>query len=174
MSYAGLNNGPVQIQSSGGVPIIASERVAYFDGSAWTNFSELMGLPAGQLTDTYVMPWYNNVDLNSQLRFGNVGSSDTTVTVTVGGVVKGTYPLAVNQSLRVSYAGLNNGPVQIQSSGSVPIIASERVAYTPNGGLTWTSFSELMGLPANELTDTYVMPWYNNVDLNSQLRFGVP
>jgi hypothetical protein len=31
-----------------------------------------------------------------------------------------------------------------------------------------------MGLPANQLTSSYVMPWYNNVDLNTQLRFGVP
>ena len=171
-SYAGVNNGPVAVQSSGGVPIIASERVAYSNGSAWTSFAELMGLPSNQLTNTYVMPWYNNVDLNSQLRFGNVGSSSTTVTVYVAGVAKGSYTLAPSQSTRVSYTGLNNGPVVVQSSGNVPIIASERVAYSPDGGTTWTSFSELMGLPSYQLTNTYVMPWYNNVDLNSQLRFG--
>ena len=70
MSYVGLDCGPVVIQSSGNVPIIASERVAYFDGSAWTSFAEMMGLPQSQLTTTYVFPLYNNVDINSQLRFG--------------------------------------------------------------------------------------------------------
>jgi len=65
-----LNSGPVVIKSSGGVPIIASERVAYFNGSDWTSFAEMMGLPQSQLTTTYVFPWYNNVDINSQLRFG--------------------------------------------------------------------------------------------------------
>ena len=171
-TYANVNNGPVQIVSMNNTPIIASERVAYSNGSAWTSFAELMGLPQSQLTTTYVMPWYNNVDLNSQLRFGNVGSSSTTITVSVGGVAKGSYTLAPSQSTRVSYVGLNNGPVVVQSSGGVPIIASERVAYTPDGGTTWTSFAELMGLPSSQLTTTYVMPWYNNVDLNSQLRFG--
>jgi len=29
-------------------------------------------------------------------------------------------------------------------------------------------------LPQAQLTTTYIFPWYNNVDLNSQLRFGVP
>ena len=174
ISYTGLNNGPVVVQSSGGVPIIASERVAYTPdgGTTWTSFSELMGLPSNQLTNTYVMPWYNNVDLNSQLRFGNVGSSSTTITVTVGGVAKGSYTLAPSQSTRISYTGLNNGPVVVQSSGGVPIIASERVAYTPDGGTTWTSFSELMGLPSSQLTTKYVMPIYDNVDVNDQLRFG--
>ena len=96
------------------------------------------------------------------------------MTVTVGGVPEGTYPLSANQSMRISYGGLNNGPVQIQSSGGVPLIASERVAYTPDGGLTWPSFAELMGLPHTLLTTAYWFPWYNNVNLNSQLRFGVP
>jgi len=58
------------IQSSGDVPIIASERVAYFDGDAWTSFAEMMGLPQSQLTTTYIFPWYNNVDIDTQLRFG--------------------------------------------------------------------------------------------------------
>ena len=174
ISYTGLNNGPVVVQSSGGVPIIASERVAYTPdgGTTWTSFSELMGLPQSQLTTTYWMPIYDNADVNDQLRFGNVGSSSTTVTVTVGGVVQGSYTLAPSQSTRISYTGLNNGPVELQSSGGVPIITSKRVAYY--NGSAWTSFAEMMGLPASQLTTSYVMPWYNNVDLNSQLRFAVP
>ena len=172
VSYPGLNAGPVRVTSSGGVPIIASERVAYFDGSAWTDFSELMGLPASSLSTSYSFPIYNNVDLNTQLRFGNIGTTSTTVTVTIGGVVKGSYSLAPNASQRVSYSGLNGGPVLIQSSGGVPIIASERVAYF--NGSAWTSFSEWMGLPKEQLDPTYWLPWYNNVDVNTQLRFGSP
>ena len=174
VSYAGLNSGPVVITSSGGVPIIASERVAYFNGSSWTNFSELMGLPSNQLTTSYVMPWYNNAELNTQLRFGNVGTANTIVTIKVGGVTQGTYFLTPSQSVRVSYAGLNNGPVKVTSSGGVPIVASIRVAYTPDGGVTWPSFSELMALPSSQLYSSYVLPWYNNAELNTQVRFGIP
>jgi hypothetical protein len=170
ISYPGLNAGPVVIASSGGVPIIASERVAYNNGSAWTSFAELMGLPSSKLATSYLMPWYNNVDLNTQLRFGNVGTASTTVTVRVGGVVMGTYVLAPTQSTRVSYAGLNNGPVIISSSGNVKIIASERVAY--NDGSAWTNFSELMGLPSSSIASGYWLPVYDNVTHNDQLRFG--
>ena len=171
-SYASLDGGPVRMSSTNGVPIVASERVAYSPngGTMWTSYSELMGLPISQLTSSYTFPWYNNVDLNSQLRFGNVGSVNTTVTVMIGGQVKGSYTLGPNSSQRISYVGLDNGPVRITSTGGVPIIASLRVAYF--NGSAWTSFSEMMGLPSNKLTDSYIFPWYNNLDLNSQLRFG--
>ena len=171
-SYAGLNNGPVSVLSTNAVPIVASERVAYSPdgGTTWTSYSELMGLPSNQLTTSYTFPWYNNLDLNSQLRFGNVGTSPTTVTVTIGGMFKGNYNLAPNASTRISYPGLDKGPVKVTSSGNVPIIASMRVAYF--NGSDWTSFSEMMGLPSPKLTNSYVFPWYNNIDLNSQLRFG--
>ncbi|MEO7839263.1 MAG: hypothetical protein ABIU06_07925 [Anaerolineales bacterium] len=172
ISYAGLNNGPVQVTSSASVPIIASMRVAYFNGTVWTDFSEMMGLPTSSLSTHYSFPVYNNIDLNSQMRFGNAGTTSTNVTVTIGGVVQGTYPLLPNQSKRISYAGLDSGPVVVQSSGGVPIIASERVAYF--NGSAWTSFAEMMGLPLAQLTTTYLFPWYNNVDINTQLRFGVP
>ena len=169
-SYAGIDNGPVRVQSTNGVPLVASERVGYFNGSAWTSHSELMGLPASQVATSYSFPWYNNIELNSQLRFANVGSASTTVTVTIGGIVRGSYPLIPNESKRVSYPGLDKGPVKITSSGNVPIIASLRVAYFD--GSEWTSFSEMMGLPSHKLTSSYVFPWYNNLELNSQLRFG--
>gem|GEM_PF-977597 len=172
VSYVGLDAGPVKVTSSGNVPIIASERVAYFDGSAWIDFSEIMGLPMGSLSTRYSFPIYNNVNLNTQLRFGNVGGANTNVTVTIGGILKGSYHLAPNASQRVSYAGLDSGPVVIQSSGNVPIIASERVAYF--NGSAWSSFAEMMGLPQSQLTTTYLFPWYNDLDLDTQLRFGVP
>jgi hypothetical protein len=172
VSYPNVNSGPVKVTSSGGVPIIASIRVAYFANNAWTDFSEMMGLPTSSLSTNYSFPVYDNIDHNTQLRIGNAGTSSTTVTVTIGGVVQGSYPLAPNQSTRLSYAGLDTGPIVIQSSGNVPIIASERVAYYD--GTAWTSFAEMMGLPKEQLTTSYLFPWYNNFDLNTQLRFGMP
>jgi len=172
ISYPGLDNGPVKITSSGNVPIIASMRVLYNDGTAVTSFSEMMGLPTTSLDTHYSFPVYNNVDFNAQLRFGNVGSIPTTVTVTINGVLKGTYNVASNESKRLSYNGMNSGPVVVQSMGGVPIVASMRVAYS--NGTAVTSFSEMMGLPRSQLSTTYIFPWYNNLDLNTQLRFGVP
>ncbi|HEU4743872.1 MAG TPA: hypothetical protein VFS61_01505, partial [Anaerolineales bacterium] len=66
---------------------------------------------------------------------------------------------------------VNNGPVKILSN--VPVVAAERVIYKAAGGVN-TSFSEMMGLPNALLDATFWFPWYNNVDLDTQLRFGLP
>jgi len=180
--YAGVDAGPVQVKSSGGVPIVASERVNLRTHPTYSSYSEFMGLPGTTLTDTkYLFPWYNNVGLESQLRFGNVGSSSTVVTIKLHGVAQPvTYTLAPNESARVMYPGVDDGPVQVESSGGVPIIASMRINLRTHP--TYSSYSEFMGLsmgtpvglPGNLLSSTYWFPWYNNLGLDSQLRFGVP
>jgi len=170
VNYAGLDSGPVKVESTNGMPIVAAVRDLWWNGSAYTSSIQLMGLPESQLSDTYWFPSYNNVTLNDQLRFGNVGDQATTVTVTIGGVVMGTYDLAPNQRQKVNYVGIDNGPLKVQSSNGVPIIASVRDAWITNG--VTSSFSQLMGLPEEQLSDTYLFPSYNNVSLNDQLRFG--
>jgi uncharacterized protein YceK len=162
----------VVVKSSAAVPIIAAERDSWWDGKAWSSYFQLMGLPASQVPDTYIFPAYNNVTLDEQLRFGNVGTSDTVVTVTIGGVVRGTYPLHPNEQTRVNYAGLDSGTVVVRSSGGVPIITAERDSWWD--GKTWSSYSQFMGLPASQVSDTYMFPAYNNVTLDEQLRLGVP
>ena len=171
----GINNGPVKITST--IPIMGSERVIYNVNGMPTSFSEMMALPASQLDNTYWMPWYNNVDLDTQLRFGNVTNSPVTVRVYIGGQEQTSgctpssspYTLAEGASLRISCAGINNGPVKIEGTGG-NIVAAERVIYNVNN--LPTSFTEMMALPDSQLDNTYWMPWYNNVDLDTQLRFG--
>ena len=170
VSYAGLDSGPVVVKSSGGVKIIASIRDSWHDGTKWSSYAQIMGLPENLLSDTYLFPAYNNVSLDDQLRFGNVDTAATFVTVTIGGIVRGTYFLQPNQSMRVSYAGLDSGPVEVKSSGGVKIIASIRDAW--HDGSKWTSYFQLMGLPKGQLSDTYLFPAYDNVTLDGQLRFG--
>ncbi len=170
VNYAGVNSGPVQVASTNGTKIIAAERDSWWDGKTWSSYAQLMGLPASQVTDTYVFPAYNNVTLDEQLRFGNVDTVDTTVTVTIGGIFRGSYLLHPSQAVRVNYAGLDSGPVVVQGSPGVKIIAAERDSWWD--GKTWSSYAQLMGLPASQVTDTYVFPAYNNVTLDEQLRFG--
>ena len=167
-SFAGVNNGPVKIVSD--VKIVAAERVIYKINNVAVSFSEMMGLPNSQLNTTYWLPWYNNVDLDTQLRIANVTDQPASVQVTIGGqpMVGSPFNLAAGASTRVSFAGINNGPVKIVSTQN--IVAAERVIYKVNN--VNTSFSEMMGLPNNQLSTVYWMPWYNNVDLDTQLRFG--
>jgi len=78
--------------------------------------------------------------------------------------------LAPGENTRQSFPTINNGPVKIESDQN--IVASERVVYKVHG--LQTSFTEMMALPDSQLNTTYWLPWYNNVDLDTQLRFGIP
>ena len=168
-SFVGVNSGPVKIQSN--IPIVAAERVIQKINGVPVSFTEMMGLPNSQLNTIYWLPWYNNVDLNTQLRIGNVSGSPATVTITIGGAPMGpSFQLAPGASVRKSFVAVNSGPVKIQSN--VNIVAAERVIYKVNGA--YTSFSEMMGIPNGLLNARYWMPWYNNVDLDTQLRFALP
>jgi hypothetical protein len=170
-SFAGINSGPVKIVSTQN--LVAAERVIYKVNGARTSFSETMGLPGSQLDNTYWLPWYNNVDLDTQLRFANVSNSTATVRVYIGGqeMAGSPFTLPAGASTRRSFAGINKGPVKIVSN--VDIVAAVRVLQKV-GGTTPTSFSEMMALPNSLLDTTYWLPWYNNVDLDTQLRFGLP
>ena len=175
-SFSAVNNGPVQIISDQN--IVVSERVIYRVNGVYTSYSETMAVPNSQLATTYWLPWYNNVDLDTQLRFANVAASTATIRLYIAGQEKITgctpsnspYSLAVGASLRVSCAGANNGPVQILSNQN--IVAAERVIYKVNN--VNTSFTELMALPNAHLNPIFWLPWYNNVSLDSQLRFALP
>jgi hypothetical protein len=166
-----LDSGPVVIESeTAGVQIIAALRDAWWDGTRWTSFSQMMGLPKESLSDSYYFPSYNNVSLSEQLRFGNVDTVGTWVRVVIGGVERGRYFLDPSEQQRVEY-DLDSGPVVIESeTAGVQIIAALRDAW--HDGKTWTSFVQMMGLPKEQLADTYYLPAYNNVSLSGQLRFG--
>ena len=169
-SIPGANNGPVQVVNLDGNPIIAAERVIFTVNGVRTSFTEMMGLPDSLVETTYWLPWYNNVDLDSQLRIANVSGSQASVTVFIGGTqMAGTpFNLAIGGSTRISFTGVNDGPVKIVSTQ--PIVAAERVIYTVNG--VRTSFSELMALPDSQLSSTYWIPWYDNVNTDTQLRIA--
>ena len=170
LSFPGIDKGPVKIKSN--QPIVASESVIYKVNGVNTSFSELMALPGSQLDTTYWFPWYDNIDLDSQLRVANVSTAQATVRVYIGEIemIGSPFVLVPNASRRLSLPGIDRGPVRIESN--LNIIAAERLIYKANG--TPTSFSEMMGLPDKLLDSTYWLPWYNNVELDTQLRFGLP
>jgi uncharacterized protein YcfL len=166
VSYTNMNHGPLKIE--GTQNILAAEQIVYKVNGINTSFTEMMGLPYHQLDTTYWLPWYNNRDLDTQLRIANASAVTATVQVFVGTSQVDTFNLAVRRSTRKSYPGVNNGPVKIVSNA--PIVASERVIYKVNG--MNTSFSEMLALPNQQMDTTYWLPWYNNRDLDTQLRFA--
>jgi hypothetical protein len=180
--YTDIGGGPVEVSSSGGVPIIASERVNLKTGTSYSSYSEFMGLPQVTPETRYLFPWYNNLSAGgvfSNIRFDNVGTASTTVTVKIAGTTQGTYTLAPNESRVVSY-DIDNGPAEVYSSGGVPIVASMNVSLKPS--TTYSSYSEFMGLsmgtglglPGNQLSATYWFPWYDNQDVSTDIRVARP
>jgi M6 family metalloprotease-like protein len=167
-TFSGIDKGPVQIVSDQN--IVASERVIYSVNGTDVSFSEMMALPNNQLHTEYWLPWYNNKTMDTQLRFVNTGATDTNVQVIIGGQDMGSFILAAGASTRKTFSGIDKGPVHILSDQN--LVVSERVIYSVNG--TPTSFSEMMGLPGDMLYFTNWLPYYNNVDLDTQLRFATP
>jgi M6 family metalloprotease-like protein len=169
-SFGGIDAGPVTLTSTNGVPLIAAERLIYRVDSVATSFTEMMGLPNSELDNVYYLPWYNNVGLDTQLRFANVSNSTASVHVYIGGdeMDGSPFTLQPGESTRQSFPGIDDGPVKIVSN--VNIVAAERLIYKVNGAPT--SFSEMMALPEKQLDSTYWLPWYNNTGLDTQLRFA--
>jgi uncharacterized protein YcfL len=169
-TYPAINNGPVQIISDQN--IVVSERVIYRVNGAYTSYSEMMALPNNQVEATYWLPWYNQVGLDTELRLANVSGSQANVNIYIGGnlMTGSPFPVAAGASLRKNFAGINSGPVRIVSNQ--PIVAAERVILKVNN--VPTSFSEMMALPDGQLNAVFWLPLYNNVGLDSQLRFAVP
>jgi hypothetical protein len=168
--YTGVDNGPVKVVNTHNTSMIASERMIYKVSGVDRSYSELMALPDHQIDMTYWLPWYNNIGLDTQLRFANVSNSTASVHVYIGEEEMTGSPFTVDpgESTRKSFPGIDDGPVKIESN--VNIVAAERVIYKVNG--LPTSFSEMLALPNEGLDDKYWLPWYNNVGLDSQLRFA--
>jgi uncharacterized protein YcfL len=168
VSFGGVDSGPVKIVST--QDIVAAERVIYRVNGTPTSFSEIMAVPNNQLNTTYWLPWYDNVNMNTQLRIGNVSNAAASVQVFIGGQSMPGNPITLQpgESVRKLYSGVNDGPVKIVSTQN--IVAAERVIYTAGGGPT--SFTEMMALPNSQLNTTQWLPWYNNQDLETDLRIG--
>ena len=69
LGVAGVQNAPVPVFSPTGQPILVRTKAIYEgnltetlpirENPLTTSFSEMMSLPTGQLTTTYLFPWYN-------------------------------------------------------------------------------------------------------------------
>ncbi|MCI0550534.1 MAG: hypothetical protein L0287_06240 [Anaerolineae bacterium] len=169
--FPGVDNGPVQIVNANSANILAALRVIWKEPGERTSYSEMMGLPVEQLSSEYWFPWYNNqntASMDQGFRIANVDVADTTIKVMLGGPA-GTqldsFTLAAGDSVRVGY-DVNDGPIQIYSVEGRNILAALRVIWQePVAGRY--SYSEMMGLPVEQLSDEYWFPWYNNLDTAS-------
>jgi subtilisin family serine protease len=169
VTFPGLTAGPVLVESDNGALIIASlyELKRTSSTGLYTGQTQMMGLPESQLSTTYIIPRYNYTlqDVIPYLVFANAGNTSTTITVTIGGILRGTYPMAAGQSTVQSYSGVNGGPVVIASNNGVNIIASLLQFRRPGTTGEWTGMTQTMALTNNQISDAYVFPRYDFSDL---------
>jgi hypothetical protein len=151
-----VNQGPVKITSN--VDILASQRVIHKANGANTSFSEMIAMPADRVNKVFWLPWYNNKTQSTQLRIANASATTATIRVFIGGqLMPGSpFPLGAGQSVSKTFAGIDKGPVKVQSN--VNILASEQVIQKVAG--VPVSFTEVMGLPNSQADTKFWLPWY--------------
>jgi hypothetical protein len=165
--YASVDSGPVKIESTNSANLLAALRVIWKEPGFRASYSEMMGLPVEQLSTEYWFPWYNNAvpaSMDQGFRIANVDSASNTIEVWVGSTKLDIISLTGGASTRVSY-NVDNGPLRIvcttcSNTGTDKIIAALRVIWKEPG--VRFSYSEMMGLPKEQLSDEYWFPWYNN------------
>ena len=157
-SFDGVNSGPVQIESTNGVNIFASEHRNYR-----TSFSETLGYPDNQLTTKY---WFTKYAYNSNVRtwilVANPSNSTANVSIYIANLTSPieSFSLAAGGAVSKFYDGVVGGPVVVQSTNGVNILASEHRNYQ-------ASFSETLGYPDNQLTTKY---WFTRYAYNSNVK----
>jgi len=151
--WIGLQGGPVQVVSD--IDIFASERVFTSNNNA---FNESLGYPASQFAIEYWFPWYDNVNMTTNVLVGNTSALLTAnVDIYVGSAKKGTYSIAPNTTISPSYSSLVDGPVRVVSTNGVDIVTSLNSVSGPS-----KSFSDVMGYPYDQFASEYWFPYYDH------------
>jgi glucose/arabinose dehydrogenase len=168
LTYAGIQNGPVEVLSD--ISVFTSERtlLGYPDGSQ--SFNEVLGYPHNQLTTHYWFPWYDSKDMMTWVLVGNPSSTKTaSVTIKIGGSTVGTYRIPPLGNITPTFANVQNGPVEVLSN--ISIFTSERTLF---GSSPYWTFNEVMGYPHIQLTTNYWLPWYDNSSMTTWILVGNP
>jgi hypothetical protein len=182
LKYA-VDGGPVVISSASGAKIIASlnQWRRRPGGTAWTGVAQSMALPVNQVSNVYVMPRYDYADstnLYNAVLIANVDTVSRNITVTINGTPMGTYTVGASQSVYKTYPGVAGGPVVVSSDVGAKIIASIYELRRDPAYTGWMGQSEMMGVPWEQLSDTYIIPIYfgaaNPNTLDARLFIAVP
>jgi ribosomal protein L33 len=179
-----IDNGPIRIvcttcTNTNYDQIIAALRVIWKEPGFRTSYYEMMGLPKEQLSSEYWFPWYNNINTTSMeqgFRIANVSTTEANTAEVWNGITKlDTIPLGIGASVRVNYP-IDNGPIRIvcttcTNTNYDQIISALRIIWKEPGYRT--SYSEMMGLPKEQLSSEYWFPWYNNATTSMDQGFRI-
>ena len=156
--YDGVAGGPVVVQSTNGMNIFASEHRNY-----QTSFSETLGYPDNQLTTQYWFTRYAyNANVKTWLLVTTPSNATADVSIYIGDLSTpiDSFNLGVGAAVSKFYDGVAGGPVLVESTNGVKILASEHRNYQ-------SSFSETLGFPDNQLTTQY---WFTRYAYNANVK----
>jgi CSLREA domain-containing protein len=162
-SFNNLSAGPVQVVSTNGVKILASQRLLYQN-----SFNEIFGVPESQMSTEYWISWYDSTNMTSQILVGNPSTSQSaSVDIYIGGVKKGSQSILPGKVWVSSYPNMFQGPVKIVSTNGVKVFTSEQSIYN-------TSFEESLGFPLSRVSTEYWFLWYDQRYMDTWLTIAVP
>ena len=133
---AGNIGGPLTVTVNSGPPVLASQRVQYFQ-----SFNEVWSESAAQASTTLHFTWYDKVSspgfTNDNIHLLNPGATSATVQVALPGATTQTVTVAAGTEAFVSFPGKIGGPVTITST--VAILSSQRVQFFQSFNEIWAS-----------------------------------
>ncbi|MBE0428351.1 MAG: glucosaminidase domain-containing protein [Thermoleophilia bacterium] len=134
------------------------------------SFNEVPGTPADRLSTSYYFTWYDSLPAHSMLNWilvGNQGIGTARVRITVGSQVihdpadpsRDYFSIPSGGRITPMIPNMIGGPVKVLSLDGHPLIASQRVLYRD-------SFNEVLGIRAEDLTDSWEFTWYDSLPQN--------
>src|SRR6266496_377611 len=162
---------------------VANTRINYSTGETVTDATGAYNIPAPYGSSGTAMPSNPCYTFNPTSRsYINVTASQVgqdftptlnpasgcaDVNVSIGGANQGRYGLPSGNAIFDRYSNVFNGPVKVVSNTGQPIFASERTLYGD-------SFHETTGIPSNQLTTDYWLPWYDFKIMQTWISIGNP
>lgn len=162
--YNGVIGGPVNAASLTSAKGMVSQRILWPKGGS--SLEEVLGQDIETLSDHYYWTWYDQVSpgFTNYVLVANPNPYTIYYEIKVAGVVVGSGTIAMGQNVTPTFPTKQGGPVEVQAwttdAKSAPafVLASQRV-LSNNG----TALNEAVGIPADQLSDDYYWPWYDNV-----------
>jgi glucose/arabinose dehydrogenase len=143
-----------------------------FNANAGTNYIIEIAEFNGWITPSSV-PHPTNQELSGlagrTLQLNVVVGIIREVDIYIGAMKMNAAPYVVAPSGEESpiFPGIFDGPVEVVSTNGQDLIVSERQMYG-------SSFTETMGMPADQLTTDYWFPWYDGMTMSTWISIGAP
>jgi hypothetical protein len=150
---AGTIGGPVVITVNSGPPVLASQRVQYYQ-----SFNEVWAMKPAQAATTSYFNWFDKASpgmVNDNIHLINPGNTTARGKVTVAGGTQAAFSIAAGAESYLSFPpGTIGGPVVVTVTSGPAVLASQRVQY-------YQTFNEVESASAAGAATTSYFPWYD-------------